>query len=129
MQHISAPEAYAALAANPGAVLCDVRTLNEWRMVGVPDLAALGKTPLFLEWIRGPGQPPNPDFLAQLTAHGVEKSTPVYFLCRSGARSTAAAMAAEQAGWTQTFNILAGFEAPGGWRASLLPSTSFRPEE
>ncbi len=127
MQNISAPEAFAALRTNPDAVLCDVRTLNEWRAIGVPDLSDLGKSPVFLEWVRGPGQPPNPDFLAVLAASCTDKSTPIYFLCRSGVRSAAAALAAEQAGWKQTFNILAGFEAPGGWRASLLPSAPFQP--
>ena len=32
------------------------------------------------------------------------------FLCRSGARSHAAAIAATQAGWKEAYNILEGFE-------------------
>ena len=53
------------------------------------------------------------------------------FLCRSGVRSHSAAMAAAQAGWSEAYNILEGFEgdkdreqhrgAVGGWRKAGLP--------
>ncbi len=128
MREISAEAAFAALREDARAVLCDVRTQNEWRSIGVPDLAGLGRQPVFLEWVSGPGLPPNPDFLARLQAAGAAKDAPVYFLCRSGVRSAAAALAADAAGWTHTVNIVGGFEAPGGWRASLLPTRPWRPE-
>jgi len=53
------------------------------------------------------------------------------FLCRSGARSHAAAAAAAQAGYSQSYNVLQGFEGDkdtsghrnslGGWRVAGLP--------
>jgi rhodanese-related sulfurtransferase len=53
------------------------------------------------------------------------------FLCRSGVRSHHAAIAATEAGWAETYNILEGFEGDkdangqrnrsGGWRACGLP--------
>ena len=128
MQNMPADAAFNALRDDPTAVLCDVRTENEWRGTGVPDLAGLGKQVIFLEWVSGPGLPPNPDFLSRLRAAGVTESVPVYFLCRSGVRSAAAALAADAAGWTHTVNISGGFEAPGGWRASLLPIAPWRPQ-
>jgi rhodanese-related sulfurtransferase len=53
------------------------------------------------------------------------------FLCRSGARSRAAAMALTAAGYTSCYNIAEGFEGnpdaerhrgtTGGWKAAGLP--------
>jgi len=57
----------------------------------------------------------------------------VFFLCRSGVRSRAAAIALASAGWARCYNIAEGFEggldearkrgALGGWRAGGLPWT------
>ena len=61
--------------------------------------------------------------------HGAE--APLFFLCRSGGRSAAAARAAAQAGLGRCYNIVDGFEGPtdssrhrgqvAGWKASDLP--------
>src|SRR5699024_3225971 len=72
----------------------------------------------------------NPDFLSQLAEAGVTAETQVVFLCRSGARSIAAAEAATAAGLGPAYNILDGFEGAtdsaghrgnAGWRAAGLP--------
>ena len=107
-----------------GAKLVDVRTKPELAYVGrIPDAAAV-------EWQTWPGNRPNPEFLAELAA-AVPKDAPVMFLCRSGARSHAAAEAATQAGWREAYNVLEGFEGDkdaeqhrgnlGGWRKAGLP--------
>jgi rhodanese-related sulfurtransferase len=120
-------ESWELLATNPDAVLVDVRTDAEWRYVGVPDTSGLGKGALLVEWNTARGR--NPDFIAELEAHGI-KHGPVLFLCRSGQRSIAAAQAATQAGIEPSYNINEGFEgavdANGhrggtGWKASGLP--------
>ena len=109
-----------------GAKLVDVRTQPELLYVGkVPGAAAI-------EWQTYPGNKPNSEFLGQLAAV-TPKEQPVMFLCRSGARSHAAAQAAMQAGWKETYNILEGFEGDkdaqehrntvGGWRKAGLPWT------
>jgi rhodanese-related sulfurtransferase len=109
-----------------GAKLVDVRTQPELLYVGkVPGAAAI-------EWQTYPGNKPNPGFLEQLAAVA-PKEQPVMFLCRSGARSHAAAQMAMQAGWQETYNILEGFEGDkdaqehrntvGGWRKAGLPWT------
>src|SRR5262252_8491552 len=86
-----------------GAKLVDVRTKPETIYVGkVPGAAAV-------EWQTYPGNKPNAEFLTELAAI-VPKETPVMFLCRSGARSHAAAEAATRAGWKEAYNILEGFE-------------------
>jgi rhodanese-related sulfurtransferase len=117
-------EAYALLQTAPGAKLIDVRTRAEWDYVGrVPGAVQI-------EWQTYPGGRPNPEFLAELQAQ-VDSEALVMFLCRSGARSHAAAIAATGNGYTQAFNVLEGYEGDkdaqghrntiGGWRAADLP--------
>ena len=114
------------------AILVDVRTAAEWENVGVPDLTRLNAEPVFLEWLTAPAMAPNPafveDLVASIAARGADKSTPLLFLCRSGARSTAAARAMSALGYERCLNIEGGFEgAPAmglpGWLRSGLPST------
>ena len=72
----------------------------------------------------------NPNFLAELKRQ-VDPEALVMFLCRSGARSIGAATAATEAGYSDCYNILEGFEgdkdasghrnAIGGWRKAGLP--------
>lgn len=129
---ISAQDAWALLNANPAAKLIDVRTAAEWTFVGLTDLSPLGRQPQLVEWQRFPDMARNPDFVTEvMAAAGPDKNTPVLFLCRSGARSRAAAIALAAAGYTQSFNIAHGFEGDpdalgqrgkvNGWKASGLP--------
>ncbi len=120
-------QAWELLAADPDAVLVDVRTDAEWRFVGVPDTSSLNKGALLVEWNTAAGR--NPDFLDELSAHGVTTG-PVLFLCRSGQRSIAAAIAATGAGIAPAYNITDGFEGAldesghrgaTGWKAAGLP--------
>jgi len=109
-----------------GVKLVDVRTR--------PELAYVGRIPgaATLEWQTWPGGRPNPEFLAELAALA-PKDQPVMFICRSGARSHAAAEAALQAGWREAYNVLEGFEGDkdeqqhrntkNGWRKAGLPWT------
>lgn len=129
-------EAWAALSSDPKSMLVDVRTRAEWGYVGVPDLSPLGSEALFAEWLMYPNMTQNPRFLAQLdeavAAVGAET---VFFLCRSGARSQAAAMAAQahfaaQGRDVACVNVAEGFEGDldasgrrgglGGWKARGL---------
>ena len=130
-----AVDAYALLEGEPSAVLIDVRTNAEWAYVGTPDIHALGKAPLFLEWQSYPSMAVDPDFAARLEAllssAAVERGASLVFLCRSGARSRHAAIAMTSAGWGPCFNVSDGFEGPldgsrrrggaGGWKAGGLP--------
>lgn len=123
--------AYAALRNDPRAVLVDVRTSAEWAYVGVPDLSGTGKEPLLVEWQRYPTGVVNTCFVEELRrSSGVEDDIPLYFLCRSGVRSVAAAKAATEAGLGPAYNVLYGFEGPhdadghrtlSGWKVAGLP--------
>jgi rhodanese-related sulfurtransferase len=125
IENVAAQDAWAALRDQPATKLCDVRTEMEWTHVGVPDLAEIGKETVFVSWQLAPSMQQNERFLEQLAAAGVHYEDPVYFICRSGARSHAAAAAARSAGYRHVFNVAEGFEGrPGaypGWAAQGLP--------
>jgi rhodanese-related sulfurtransferase len=128
-------DAYAMLEEDQSAVLVDVRTKAEWTYVGAPDLSSIGKETIFVEWQEFPSMKIASDFatnlLKILRTRDVSATAPILFLCRSGARSRAAAIALTQAGQARCFNIAEGFEGPlddkrkrgavGGWKAHGLP--------
>ena len=130
-----ATEAWSLLSINPKAQLVDVRTRAEWSFVGVTDLSEIGREPHLIEWQSFPAMSVNENFSADaaqaLSAAGADTQTPILFLCRSGARSRAAAIAMTNAGFTQAFNIAGGFEGDlngkqhrgeyNGWKAQGLP--------
>ncbi len=125
-------EAWDLLLQDERAVLVDVRTEGEWRTIGVPDTADAGDDrTAFVQWTDQLGRP-NARFLDELAAAGVtaDDPRPVVFLCRSGARSVAAAVTATAAGLGPAYNVLTGFEGDvgpdgqrghQGWRAAGLP--------
>jgi rhodanese-related sulfurtransferase len=121
---VTPEEAYELMRTAPGAKLVDVRTRAEIDWVGrVPGAVEI-------EWVTYPGMNQNPNFMAALEQQ-VDKEALLMFLCRSAHRSHGAAVAATQAGYTDCYNILEGFEGdktPGnqrnalnGWRVKGLP--------
>lgn len=106
------------------AKLVDVRSAEERKFVGhVPDS-------VHVPWATGTSLTRNPRFVRELEAK-TGKEVRILLLCRSGKRSAAAAEAAAQAGFTQVFNVLEGFEGEidnqhhrggqDGWRFHGLP--------
>src|SRR5271155_1207108 len=99
---ISAAEAWSLLEKEPKAQLVDVRTVPEWTFVGVPDLSSLARNVHCVEWQSFPDMNVNPQFAAAVAEEvrqaGATEETPLLFLCRSGARSRAAAIAMTRAG-------------------------------
>ncbi|MGO4362043.1 rhodanese-like domain-containing protein [Terrabacter sp. RAF57] len=127
---VTPEQAWTVLRDEPGAALVDVRTRAEWSYVGLPDLGGIGKDVVLVEWQTYPEGTVNERFTADLEAAGVPKDAPVYFLCRSGVRSVAAAEAATRNGWSRSHNVLEGFEgthdeqrhrAVSGWKVAGLP--------
>lgn len=125
---VTPQQAYAAVMNDPEAVLVDVRTQAEWNYVGLPDLREAGSDLVCVEWQSYPSGRANIDFFAQLRTEGVTSGR-LYFLCRSGTRSQAAAAAAAQVGF-EAYNVLEGFEGAldssahrtvGGWKNAGLP--------
>jgi rhodanese-related sulfurtransferase len=123
------------LASRPGSQLIDVRTRAEWTYVGIPDLGPIGKRAVLVEWQTFPDQTVDPRFverlIGELKAVGAQLDDDLFFICRSGGRSLAAAKAMAEAGYRACHNVAGGFEGPldddrhrgsvGGWKATGLP--------
>ena len=128
---VSVENVWKALQENEKSVLVDVRTQPEWAFAGICDLSSLGKSPLLVSWLEFPHMDVNTAFAEVINDQNIPKDAPLYFLCRSGVRSKAAAAAMIAAGFDKCFNIIDGFEgnldgdghrgAIGGWKASGLP--------
>lgn len=128
---VSPQQAWEALQGDSTAQLIDVRTQPEWSISGLPALTALDKPTHAISWKFYPNFDLNPQFIAQLEKAVPSKSAPVYFLCKTGGRSTDAAIAATAAGYTHAYNIAGGFEGDhnnqrqrgttSGWKAAGLP--------
>ncbi|MSP52462.1 MAG: rhodanese-like domain-containing protein [Alphaproteobacteria bacterium] len=123
--------AWQMLHDNPRAVLVDVRTDAEWAYVGLPDLGAIKRNVVRVSWQLFPSGQVNLRFVAEVTAKDIQPDQTILFLCRSGARSKAAAIAMTAAGFKSCFNVAEGFEGDrdgsghrgkvGGWKARELP--------
>ncbi|MEE8603596.1 rhodanese-like domain-containing protein [Euzebya tangerina] len=127
---VTPDQAFDIIQDDADATIVDVRTQAEWAFVGTPRLDDAAGRYLQIEWNHAGGVR-NDAFLDQLQAAGVAKAAPVMFLCRSGARSQAAASAATAAGFERAQNISDGFEGGvdedghrgnrAGWKADGLP--------
>ena len=128
---VDVTEAWEILKSDAEAVLVDVRTHPEWAFVGVPLLNELGKETVLVSWQHYPSMEINGDFVSEVAGSGVGKDATILFLCRSGVRSKAAAVAMTAAGYPRCFNVSGGFEGPhdanrhrgdvDGWKARSLP--------
>ncbi len=131
IENATPTQVWDALRTDAEAQVVDVRTEAEWAYVGLPDLTAAGKQPVLIPWQLFPSMQVNAGFTDQMAQAGLTPSHKLYFLCRSGARSLAAAQAAQSAGFPHAYNIADGFEGPpnedghrgtvAGWKAEALP--------
>ena len=125
IENLTPQQSWDLIQSNPDAVLIDVRTKVEHDFVGHP------LNTVHIPWKEAPDWQLNPQFIAQVKQAVKDSSVPVLLLCRSGARSLAAAEVLQQAGFKHLVNILDGFEGDidkhkhrgnlGGWRFSQLP--------
>lgn len=128
---IDARKAWDILEKDKSAVLVDVRTRPELEFVGVPDLSRVNKELALIPWQVYPTMQMNAAFAEELEKAGVKRDATLLFICRSGARSKAAAIAATRAGFRTCYNVAGGFEGPpdperhrgrvDGWKALGLP--------
>ena len=131
----SPEETWEVLSSEAGAALIDVRTAAEWTFVGVPDVSGIDAPLLQVEWQTYPSMQVDSAFAARLDealrAEGSGPDSALFFLCRSGGRSAAAARAMTEAGYSRCFNVSGGFEGMRddaghrgtveGWKAADLP--------
>lgn len=131
IDNIPPAQTWQALQTDPDARLVDCRTDAEWNFVGVPDLSDAGKQTVLIQWQVYPSMQRDPAFEEKLRRAGLTPDHHIYFICRSGVRSLAAAEAARAAGFAHVYNVADGFEGPvdgsgqrgkaAGWKADGLP--------
>jgi rhodanese-related sulfurtransferase len=131
VENIHPRQVWEVLRTDPDARLVDCRTDVEWNFVGVPDLAEAQKDTILIPWQVYPTMQVNNAFAEHMKRAGLTPEHHVYFICRSGVRSLAAARAAQAAGFPHTYNVADGFEGPvdpqrhrgtvAGWKADGLP--------
>ncbi len=138
--YLTPTDAHRALLAAPQILLIDVRDPVEVSFVGHAE-GTDANVPLATatqEFDPKSGRykmEPNTGFVDQVeavrTEAGLGKDAAVFLICRSGARSAAAARMLAQAGYTSAYNIVEGFEGDrdaasgarsvNGWRNAGLP--------
>ena len=107
-QEVTPIVAYQRLTENKDAMLIDCRTRREWEIIGVPDLSEIDKSLVKIELMRQ-DQSVNPTFVEQITVLA-QQDTPLYLICKSGARSAAACQMLLKAGFIDVTNVAEGFE-------------------
>lgn len=128
---------YAWLREDAETLLVDVRTRAEWTFVGVPDLSTIGRGLLTVEWLGFPGMEPNARFYESVLGEaGGRLPGTLFFICRSGQRSLAAARLVQQRAQADgvtlsCINVAEGFEGDldaeghrgrvNGWKVAGLP--------
>lgn len=143
--YLTAKEA-AALKQSMGgkALLIDVRTPAEIEYVGVADMIDADIPYMMDDYTAWDDKKarfmmsPNSGFLTKMsdamTKVGLEKSSPVIVMCRSGDRSARAADLLTQSGYTKVYSVVEGFEGDqakegdrkgqrvvNGWKNAGLP--------
>lgn len=129
--NIKSVEAYERLKSQADAALIDVRTVEEFASVGVPDLSDASAELLLVPIYEAPHMELNPHFENKVDEFIKNYNvSDLYFICRSGARSQTAAELFKAKG-CNTFNIIDGFEGKmnddgqrghiDGWKAAELP--------
>ncbi len=143
--YLAAPEVPAFLAAKGGRTLfVDVRTPAELMFVGSTPLIdanvplRLGPTQEFDSKKRALVLAANPNFVSEverrLAAKSLSKGDAIIVMCRSGERSAAAANLLTDAGFTEVYSVIDGFEGDlakegsdaghrtvNGWKNKGLP--------
>lgn len=142
-KYVTAAEAYAMWRAAPGAVhIVDIRTPEEYDFLGHPEMAA--NIPSMLWTGKFDAQKKafplaeNPQFVA-LMKQRFQPGDTIVLMCRSGHRSAAAVNKLAEAGFTNAYNVVDGYEGDkiadkastdfgrrlkDGWRNSRLPWTT-----
>lgn len=144
-KYLTAKETYGLIKANPGEVLfIDVRTVAEVEFAGwtpLVDAVIPYMANDFDEWDEKKKRYQkviNGDFPIVfeelLESKGLNKNSPIIFMCRSGSRSAKAATLATKLGYTHAYTMVDGFEGDkakegahkghrtlNGWKNSGVP--------
>jgi len=140
--YITSSEAFDEIQSEGNEVLfLDVRTRSELAVVGMPTVADANVPFMFMAepmtWNDDWGNfemTKNQNFLSavkrRLEEKGLSQDDRVFLMCRSGGRSAAAADLLSEAGFTNVYSVVDGFEGDiakngkrilNGWKNSELP--------
>jgi len=142
-KYVTSVEAYAMWRIHPSAVhIIDVRTPEKYAVLGHPAMAAnlpfMLWTGVFDDQRRMYPLTPNRGFVAE-AARRFKPGDTLLLMCRSGHRSAPAVNALAEAGFTNVYSVIDGFEGDpaadraspdfgkrtkNGWRNATLPWTT-----
>ena len=117
IKQIKSSEIKKFIESNPGTVLLDVRTEDEWNTIGKPDTQDLKIKSFFITISQ------DPSFLDNVKKN-INKKDQVLVMCAAGGRSIIAANLLKNEGYS-VLNVTDGFSGNGedpGWKKSGLPS-------
>ena len=119
IKQIKSSEIKKFLEKNPKTVLLDVRTTDEWKTVGKPDVKSLGIKSHFITITQ------DKSFIENVIKE-INKDDQVLVMCAVGGRSIIAANLLQNEGYI-VYNISDGYSGNGqdpGWKNSGLPSSN-----
>ena len=141
-RYLTSKEAYEEIQTNESKILfLDVRTRAEVAVVGMPTVADANVPYMFMakpmiwndDW-ENFEMTKNQNFLnvvkQRLEEKGLTQDDKVFLMCRSGGRSASAADLLSEAGFTNVYSVVDGFEGDkakngkrilNGWKNSDLP--------
>ena len=123
IKQLAAKDIRSYLTVEPDSVLLDVRTNEEWEMIGKPGGEKIGLKTYFLSIQFGNERIFNENFIQEFKNLAINQDKNILIICRSGARSQFAAELLTKENYT-CMNISDGFEGNQenvGWKKCDLP--------
>ena len=115
VKNINAINCFDTLKKIGNSQLIDVRMPSEWQNDGCADLTLLKKKLYLVTWTES-----EDDFFNKIKNLNFEKERTLFFICRSGIRSTNAVnFLINKCTFVNCYNVVGGMEY--GWKASDLP--------
>lgn len=136
--YMTATQAYEAIKKDQAILFIDVRTRAEVAFLGMPAMADTNIPYMLVgdwdEWDKKKNTfkiYPNSNFLPYfedyIRSNGLNKSSKVIVICRSGNRSAKAVNLLSKVGYTNVYTVIDGFEGSNkdnGWKNNGLPWTN-----
>ena len=124
IKQLAAKDIKSFLMAEPNSVLLDVRTKEEWEIIGKPEGDKIGLKTYFLQIQFGEERIFNENFIQEFKNLAINQDKNIMVICRSGTRSQFVAELLNQKENYTCINISDGFEGNQenvGWKRCGLP--------
>lgn len=123
VRNLTSLDSYDLMKSLSDAVLIDVRTPLEWQRTGIVNQKNQSYTILLIS-IYNDTHMQNEKFTEEISNKITNFDTSLFFLCKSGVRSSVAANLITGFGYLNCYSISDGFEgsnAGPGWKSNNLP--------